>query len=69
MQNENQAFKMMLKIFTFLLFLQNHDNKNKIFLMKAAFKCNQLKVKNFMIKGICYNEKVIDITKIKQVLW
>ena len=28
-QNENQRFKMMFNIFTFRLYLQNHDHKNK----------------------------------------
>ena len=28
-QNENQRFKMMFNIFTFWLYLQNHDHKNK----------------------------------------
>ena len=55
MQNENQRFKMMLKIFMFRLYLQNHDHKNKIFLTQAAFKIKLLKVKNGIIKGICYN--------------
>ena len=46
---------MMLKIFTFRLYLQNHDHKSKVFLIQAVLKSNWSKVKNSIIKGVCYN--------------
>ena len=34
-QNENQSFKMMLKILTFQHYLQNYDHKNHDFVNKV----------------------------------
>ena len=69
-QNENRSFKMVLKIFTFWLYLQNHYHKSKTFFHFFIIDCiefHKLTICPFQTNQTYFSKKTFTFLQLKHV--